>query len=83
MEIMRRHIATQPTRLAAYLALQCALMRRFLARGGTAEEFCERLAPIYHRRYAPIIFGDAGMAGVRAGLSAESPRLRQEWRLPS
>lgn len=55
MEIMRRHIATQPTPLAAYLALQSALMRRFLARGGTAEEFCERLAPIYHRRYAPIL----------------------------
>lgn len=75
MEIMRRHIATQPTRLAAYLALQCALMRRFLARGGTAEEFCERLAPIYHRRYAPVIFGETA-AVVMAG----SPRLRQEWR---
>ena len=76
MEIMRRHMATQPTRLAAYLALQCALMRRYLARGGTAEEFCERLAPIYHRRYAPMIFGSAPLAT----LPLESPRLRQEWR---
>lgn len=58
MEIMRRHIATQPTRLAAYLALQCALMRRYLAQGGTAEDFCLRLAPIYHRRYASIVFGE-------------------------
>ena len=58
MEIMRRHIATQPTRLAAYLALQCALMRRFVAQGGTAEDFCQRLAPIYHRRYAPVILGE-------------------------
>jgi hypothetical protein len=72
MEIMRRHMMTQPTRLAAYLALQCALMRRFLARGGTAEEFCERLAPIYHQRYAPLIFGEAALPA--------SPRLRQEWR---
>lgn len=77
MEIMRRHMATQPTRLAAYLALQCALMRRFLARGGTAEEFCERLAPIYHRRYAPLIFGNPALAPI---LPQESPRLRQESR---
>lgn len=80
MEIMRRHMATQPTRLAAYLALQCALMRRFLARGGTAEEFCQRLAPIYHRRYAPIIFGEEGPCAARAALPPGSPRLRQEWR---
>ena len=77
MEIIRRHMATQPTRLAAYLALQCALMRRFLAKGGTAEEFCERLAPIYHRRYAPLILGDATAA---TSILPGSPRLRQEWR---
>lgn len=75
MEIMRRYMVTHPTRLGAYLALQCALMRRFLARGGTAEEFCERLAPIFHRRYAPLVFGDASRA-----LPLDSPRLRQEWR---
>jgi hypothetical protein len=80
MEIMRRHIATQPTRLAAYLALQCALMRRFLARGGTAEEFCQRLAPIYHRRYAALILGENEPAPARALLAPGSPRLRQEWR---
>ena len=80
MEIMRRHIATQPTRLAAYLALQCALMRRFLARGGTAEEFCQRLAPIYHRRYAALSLTEGGPATVRALLPPGSPRLRQEWR---
>ncbi len=77
MEIIRRHMAMQPTRLAAYLALQCALMRRYLAKGGTAEEFCERLAPIYHRRYAPLILADAAVASV---VLPESPRLRQEWR---
>lgn len=77
MEIMRRHVAMQPTRFAAYLALQCALMRRFLARGGTAEEFCERLAPIFHRRYAAMLLADPAPA---LRLSPESPRLRQEWR---
>ena len=66
MEIMRRHMANQPTALAAYLALQCALMRRFLARGGTAEEFCERLAPTFHRRYAAVVLGDAAPALVQA-----------------
>lgn len=79
MEIMRRHVATQPTRLAAYLALQCALMRRYLARGGTAEEFCERLAPIFHRRYAAALLADPASLPV---LPAGSPRLRQEWRHP-
>lgn len=77
MEIMRRHVATQPTRLAAYLALQCALMRRFLARGGTAEEFCERLAPIFHRRYAAILLADSVPVPL---LPPGSPRLSQESR---
>jgi hypothetical protein len=30
-------------------------MRRYLARGGTQEEFCLRLAPVFHRRYAPVL----------------------------
>ena len=51
--------------VAAYLALQSALMRRFLARGGTAEEFCERLAPTYHRRYAPLVLGEMGRESLR------------------
>jgi len=37
--------------LAAYNALQLTLMRRFMARGGTAEAWCERLAPAFRRRY--------------------------------
>lgn len=58
MEIARRYIARYPTPLAAYLALQCALMRRYLARGGTEEELCARLAPAFHRRYAPLLLED-------------------------
>ncbi|CAN5165947.1 hypothetical protein BH23GEM4_BH23GEM4_23580 [soil metagenome] len=58
MEIARRYLARHPTPLAAYLALQCALMRRYLARGGTEEEFCARLAPAFHRRYAPLLLDD-------------------------
>lgn len=71
MEVMRRHLATQPTGLAAYLALQCALMRRFLARGGSAEDFCERLAPIFHRRYAAVMLGEG--PGDAAGSDPPSP----------
>ncbi|HEX5725561.1 MAG TPA: hypothetical protein VFX98_08855 [Longimicrobiaceae bacterium] len=55
MEIARRFVETCPTRFEAYLALQCALMRRYVARGGTVEEFCHRLAPVFHRKYAPLL----------------------------
>jgi len=55
VEVARRFVEEYPTRFAAYTALQCALMRRYLARGGTQEEFCLRLAPVFHRRYAPML----------------------------
>lgn len=55
METARRFMNAAPSRFSAYLALQCALMRRFIARGGTPEEFCARLAPVFHRRYAPLL----------------------------
>ena len=58
MEIARKYVESSPTRFAAYVALQCALMRRFLARGGTTEDFCARLAPAFHRRYGPVLLGD-------------------------
>jgi hypothetical protein len=75
METARRFMNGTPSRFAAYLALQCALMRRFVARGGTPEEFCTRLAPVFHRRYAPLLLhGDPGaelnfqaQAGTRIG----------------
>lgn len=37
----------------AYMALQRALLRRYLAQGGTWQEWCERLAPVFQRRYGP------------------------------
>lgn len=55
METARRFLANAPDRYTAYLALQCALMQRFIAQGGTPEEFCLRLAPVFHRRYAPLL----------------------------
>ena len=55
MELARRFLKEQPTRFAAYAALQATLMKRFLARGGTTEEFCLRLAPVFRQRYAPLL----------------------------
>jgi hypothetical protein len=59
MELYRRFSARYPSGLAAYLALEIALMRRYVARGGTEEEFCRRLAPAFHRRYAGLFLGAA------------------------
>lgn len=70
METARRFVGTTPSRFAAYLALQCALMRRFVARGGTPEEFCTRLAPAFHRRYAPLLLHDDPLARLHFEASA-------------
>ena len=51
MEIAKRYLARSTSRFEAYLALQRALMNRYLARGGTIEDFCARLAPAYRRRW--------------------------------
>jgi hypothetical protein len=59
MEVARRFVERCPSGFAAYAALQCALMRRHLARGGTVEDFCARLAPVFHRRYAPVLLEGA------------------------
>jgi hypothetical protein len=55
METARRYLEMHSSGFSAYLALQCALMRRFVARGGTHEEFCTRLAPVFHRKYASLL----------------------------
>jgi hypothetical protein len=62
MEILRRYLESSPSGFGAYIALQCALMRHHIARGGTAEDFCARLAPAFHRRFAPVLLegGEAG-----------------------
>ena len=60
MEIIRTFVQNSPSGFGAYVALQCALMRRFIARGGTEEEFCARLAPVFHRRFAPVLLQRGG-----------------------
>jgi len=60
MEVARRFIAQCPSCAAAYLTLQLALMRRYVARGGTAEGFCEHLAPVFRRRWGFLLIRDEG-----------------------
>jgi hypothetical protein len=57
MELARRYCDSKASMFAAYLALQRALIRQFVARGGTEEEFCSRLAPAFRRRYAMMLEG--------------------------
>jgi hypothetical protein len=49
------YLARHTSPFEAYMALQCALLARFIRRGGTSAEWCDRLAPAFRRRYAPIL----------------------------
>lgn len=40
---------------AAYMALQAVLLRHYLARGGTVQGWCVRLAPAFQERYAHLL----------------------------
>jgi hypothetical protein len=39
----------------AYMRLQQALLTRWVARGGTEEAWCERMAPRFRLRYGGLI----------------------------
>jgi hypothetical protein len=39
----------------AYMALQRALLARWLARGGTEESWCQRMAPLFRARYGGLM----------------------------
>jgi len=60
--LARRYYARYGSGFDAYMALQRALMTRYLSRGGTMEQWCERLAPRFRERYARI-FEDLGCDG--------------------
>lgn len=47
------YLARHRTPFEAYMALQCSLAERFVRRGGSPDEWCNRLAPAFRRRYAP------------------------------
>jgi hypothetical protein len=48
------YLARCGSRFEAYMALQRALIARWVARGGTEQSWCERLAPVYRRRYGVL-----------------------------
>ena len=51
MILAQKYLARYETPFAAYMALQRSLMMLYLSRGGTEHEWCERIAPLFHRRY--------------------------------
>jgi len=56
--LAQKYLARYETPFAAYMALQRALLVHYLTRGGTEENWCERIAPAFRRRYQPV-FADA------------------------
>lgn len=51
MLLASTYLGRYPSRFAAYNALQCALMRHYIARGGSPSLWCERMAPKFRARY--------------------------------
>lgn len=54
MVLAQHYLAQYSSPFAAYMALQRALMRQYLIRGGTEEEWCRSIAPAFRRRYASV-----------------------------
>ena len=54
MILAHRYLARYETPFAAYMALQRALLLHYMSRGGTAEKWCAKIAPLFQRRYLPV-----------------------------
>jgi len=57
MTLAHEYLGRYGSSFDAYMALQRALMRRYISRGGTMESWCERLAPRFRERYEAIFMG--------------------------
>lgn len=55
MILAQKYLARYKTPFAAYMALQRALMLHYLSRGGSEQKWCERMAPLFHRRYERML----------------------------
>ncbi len=55
MILARSYQAKHATGFGAYMALQAALMRRYVRRGGTVQAWCTRMAPAFQRRYGRVL----------------------------
>jgi hypothetical protein len=69
------YLARYESRFEAYMALQSALVRQYIRRGGSAEEWCRRLAPVYRRRYGPVFAQEPGTHALpaRGAVPAHAP----------
>ena len=54
------YLARSSSGFEAYMALQRALIVRWVARGGTEESWCARMAPLFRRRYEWMGWSQAG-----------------------
>lgn len=55
MMLLERLMGDCESPFQAYMELQRRLLQRWMARGGTEEAWCQRLAPAFHARYGWII----------------------------
>jgi hypothetical protein len=69
MILAQRYLARYETPFAAYMALQRALLLHYMSRGGTAEKWCAKIAPLFQRRYLPVF----------SAASAPTPRGPQDF----
>lgn len=58
MILAEQYLALYGTSFAAYMALQRALLKRYISRGGTKEQWCQRMAPAFQRRYQELLRRD-------------------------
>jgi hypothetical protein len=66
MILVQQYLAEYGSAFAAYMALQRALLRRYISRGGSEEVWCTRIAPAFRRRYAPVFAAAARNALFRS-----------------
>jgi len=55
MILAQKYLARYATPFAAYMALQRQLMLLYVSRGGNEQKWCERMAPLFHRRYERML----------------------------
>ena len=55
MLLLDRILPDSKSPFHAYMELQRRLMYRWIARGGSEQAWCERMAPVFHARYGRLI----------------------------
>jgi hypothetical protein len=55
MILAAQYRAKHGSGFAAYMALQAVLLKHYVARGGTVQGWCTKLAPAFQQRYASLL----------------------------